>query len=187
MHPALPINAQLLVSDPFRLVALFLNASNGDLIKKLDWPLPANPQAVAPSFFFPLTNGRFVVGLGSTLDLYSSDFKLLHHFDAQSELSPIVSPSGKSLLLPTVSQVDGQWTTRYDLLDTGTLSVFKTWSEAATRPPHTIAALWGDELHGPCDPHFIWRLPRQRQRNFSPIRARCAAAGALSMNRNLLV
>ena len=134
------------VSDSFRLVALFLNASNGDLIKKLDWPLPANPQAVAPSFFFPSTNGQFVVGLGSALDLYSSDFKLLHQFDAQSGLSPIVSPSGESLLIPTVSRVDGQWTTRYDLLDTGTLSVSKTWNEAATRPPHTIPALWGDEL-----------------------------------------
>jgi hypothetical protein len=134
------------VSDLFRLVALFLNATNGDLIKKLDWPLPANPQTVAPSFFFPSTNGRFVVGLGSALDLYSSDFKLLHHFDAQSELAPIMSPSGESLLLATETQVDGQWTTRYDLLDTGTLSVFKTWNEATTRPPHTIHALWGDEL-----------------------------------------
>ena len=28
------------VSDPFRLVALFLNARNGELIRKLDWPLP---------------------------------------------------------------------------------------------------------------------------------------------------
>jgi hypothetical protein len=135
------------LSDPFRLTALFLNASNGELIKKLDWPLPANPQAVAPSFFFSATNGQFVVGLGSTLDLYSSDFKLLHHFDAQSELSPIMSPSGESLLLSdtTVSGVDGQWNTRYDLLDTGTLSVTKSWSEAATRPPHTFAALCSDE------------------------------------------
>ncbi len=134
------------VSDPFRLVALFLNANDGELIKRLDWPLPANPQAVAPSFFFPAANGRFVVGLGNALNLYSSDFKLLHQFDAQSELSPIVSPSGESLLLPTMSQVNGQWTTRYDLLDTATLSVFKSWNEAATRPPHTIQALWGDEL-----------------------------------------
>ncbi len=133
------------LSDPFRLIAVFLNANNGEFIRKLDWPLPANPQAVAPSFFFSAANGRFVVGLGSTLDLYSSDFKLLHHFDAQSELSPIVSTSGESLLLSTVCWVDSQWTTRYDLLDTGTLSVTKSWSEAATRPPHTIEALWGDE------------------------------------------
>jgi len=134
------------LSDPFRLIAVFLNANNGELIRKLDWPLPANSQAVAPSFFFPAGNGQFVVGLGSTLDLYSADFKSLHHFDAQSELSPIMSPSRESLLLPSESQVDGQWTTRYDLLDAGTLSVTKSWSETATRPPHTIQALWGDEM-----------------------------------------
>jgi hypothetical protein len=133
------------LSDTLRLIAVFLNANNGELIRRLDWPLPAKPQAVAPSFFFPAANGQFVVGLGSTLDLYSSDFKLLHHFDAQSELSPIMSPSGESLLLSTVSWVDGQWTTRYDLLDTRTLSAFKSWNEAATRPPHTIEALWSDE------------------------------------------
>jgi hypothetical protein len=134
------------VSDPFRLVALFLNARNGELIKKLDWPLPADPQAVAPSFFFPGTNGRFIVGLGSALSLYSSDFTLLHQYDARSELSPIMSASGESLLLSTMSRVGGQWTTRYDLLDAGKLSILKTWNEAATRPPHTVQALWGEEL-----------------------------------------
>jgi hypothetical protein len=145
-HPSTAEQREASVSDPFRLVALFFNARNGELIKKLDWPLPVNPQVVSPSFFFPATNGRFIVGLGSTLNLYSSDFKLLRQRDAQSELSPIMSPSGESLLLHTVSRVDGQWTTRYDLLDAGTLSELKNWSEGATRPPHTIAALWGDEL-----------------------------------------
>jgi hypothetical protein len=134
------------LSDSFRLVAMFLNADNGELKKKLDWPLPANPRAVPPSFFFPATKGQFIVALGNTLNLYSSDFKLLAHFDGHSDLSPIASPSGQSLLLSTDNQVDGQWTTRYDLVDTTNLSELKTWSEAASIPPHRIQAVWDDEL-----------------------------------------
>src|SRR5271155_4096065 len=84
-------------SDPFRLLAIFLNASNGEFIRKLDWPIPAGPNGVSPSFFFPATKGRFIVGVGSSLKLYSPDFKLLTQFDAESDLDPIASPSGDSL------------------------------------------------------------------------------------------
>lgn len=134
------------LSDTFRLVALFLNASNGKLIKKLDWPLPADPKAVSPSFFFPATRGQFIVVLGNTLNLYSSDFKLLAHLDSQCDLSPIASLSGQSLLVSTENQVDGQWTTRYELINTTNLSELKTWSEAASVPPHSLQAVWDDEL-----------------------------------------
>jgi hypothetical protein len=134
------------LTDPFHLVAIFLNADNGQLIKKLDWSLPANPRAVSPSFFFPATKGQFMVVLGNTLKLYSSDFKLLAHIDGHSDLSPIASPSGQSLLLSNENQVDGHWTTRYELVDTTNLSELKAWSEAASVPLHSIHAVWGDEL-----------------------------------------
>jgi hypothetical protein len=147
------------LSDPFRLVAIFLNADNGKLVKKLDWPLPANPRAVPPSFFFPATRGQFIVALGNRLNLYSSDFKLLAHLDGQSDLDPIASPTGRSLLLSTVNQVDGQWTTRYELVDTTNLSELKTWSEAASVPPHSIQAVWDDELAWPSRSSLYLQAP----------------------------
>jgi hypothetical protein len=149
VHDDPPGSAQpreMLLSDPFRLVAVFLNKENGSLIKKLDWPLPSHPQVVSPSFFFPGTKGRFLVALGSTLNLYSADFRLLAHFDARSEMSPIASPSGESLLLSTGHAVDGQWTTQYELMNTEDLSVRSSWGHAATALPRNIQALWGDEF-----------------------------------------
>ena len=103
------------------------------------------PKLLRHRSSFPQPTGGSLWGsaVRSTFIRRTSSF--FRQFDAQSELSPIVSPSGDSLLLPTESRVDGQWTTRYDLLDTQTLSTFKSWSEAATRPPHTIETLWGDE------------------------------------------
>lgn len=134
------------LSDPFRLVAVFLNAKNGELIKQLDWPLPTNTNRGPSAFFSPATQGRFVVGLGNSLRLYSPDFKLLVHFECDSDLSPIASPTGESLLLSTEKQVDGQWATSYQLLDTVKLSVRNTWVEPNSRPPHSIKALWNDEM-----------------------------------------
>ncbi len=148
-------------SDRFRLVAIFLNSSNGELVKDLDWPIPANPNGsgVSASFFFPTTKGRFIVGLGNTLKLYSPDFQVLAHFDAQSDLDPIASPSGKSLLLKTASEVDGQWNTKYQLVDTENLSVIKSWTEAATVPPHTVQALSDDQLAWPSRSSLYFKAP----------------------------
>jgi hypothetical protein len=134
------------LSDPFRLVAVFLNAKNGELIKQLDWPLPTNLNSGPSAFFCPATQGRFVVGLGNSLRLYSPDFKLLAHFDSESDLYPITSPSGESLLLSTEKQVDGQWTTSYQLLDAGNLSVRNSWVEPNSHLPHSIEALWNDQV-----------------------------------------
>ena len=134
------------VSDSFRLIAVFLNAANGELIKKLDWPLPAAPDSVAPSFFFPATKGRFLVGLGSTLILYSFDFKILAQVNTPSDLSPIASPSGESILLSSGSEVNDRWIPEYELLDTANLSIIKSWREPPSDPPHGIDALWSDEV-----------------------------------------
>jgi len=134
------------VSDPFRLIAIFLNADNGTLIRKLDWPLPVNPNAVSPSFFFPATDGRFLVALGDTLCLYSSAFKLFAHIDAQSDFEPVASPSGESILLNTGTEVNGHWIPQYQLVDTKTLSTINSSAEPPSNPPHSIEAIWDDEL-----------------------------------------
>ncbi len=134
------------ISDPFRLIAIFLNADNGALIRKLDWPLPVDPNAVSPSFFFPATKGRFLVALGDTLSLYSSDFKILAHIDAQSDFEPVASPSGESILLNTGSEVNGHWIPQYQLVDTKTLSTINSSAEPSSHLPHSIEAVWNDEL-----------------------------------------
>ena len=130
------------ISDPFRLVAVFLNAKNGEPIKQLDWTLPPDSVQVSQSFFYPAVQGRFLVILGKTVNLYSSDFKLLTQFEAHGEMTPFASPSGESLLLTTFSRP----TIHYDLLDTEKLSVLKSWSQPADSFPRQINSLWGDRL-----------------------------------------
>jgi hypothetical protein len=126
------------ITDSFRLVTVFLNAKNGELIKQLDWKLPLDWVQVSPSFFYPATHGRFIVILGKTVHLYSSDFKLLAQFEAHDELIPVASPSGESLLLK--SNVE------YDLLDTEKLSVLSSWKQPPHSFPRQIDSLWGDRL-----------------------------------------
>jgi hypothetical protein len=129
------------ISDPFRLVAVFLNAKTGELIRQLDWTLPPDDVQVSPSFFYPAAEGRFIVVLGRTVNLYSSDFKLLAHFEAHGE-PPVVSPSGESLLLTTFARP----TVQYDLLDTEKLSVLKSWQEPTNGSRRGIGSLWGDRI-----------------------------------------
>ena len=132
-------------SDPYRLVAVFLNADRGELIRKFDWPLPISTQSVSDAFFFPATKGRFIVGIGNTLLLYSPDCKLLARYDAQMELDPIVSPAGDTILVRDPQQTAGQWISwRFDLLDTDQLSVRKSWKEPSSLNQGPV--LWGNEL-----------------------------------------
>jgi hypothetical protein len=131
-----------LPSDPYRLVTIFLNAERGELIKKLDWPLPIGTQFVSHSFFFPGTRGRFVVGIGDTLSLYSPEFELLARHPTQAELEAIASPAGDTILLQDARMINGQWTSRYDLLDTDDLSVRKSWEGL----PNMNQIVSGDEL-----------------------------------------
>ena len=130
------------VSDPYRLVAIFLNAERGELIKKLDWPLPIATQFVSHAFFFPATKRRFIVGIGDTLSLYSPDFKILARHSAQAELDAIASPAGDTILLQDARKIGGQWTSRFDLLDTDDLSLRESWNDR----PSVTPTLWGDEL-----------------------------------------
>lgn len=128
-----------------RLVAVFLNADNGELIRKLEWPLLVPASSVASAFLFPATNGRFVVVIGPTLLLYSPDFKLLERYDAQSEFLAIASPAGDTIFLYEPQRAAGLWTSRFALLDTDRLSVRKSWDDNSPLPSSYVG-LWGDEL-----------------------------------------
>ena len=129
-------------SDPYRLVVVFLNTARGQLIKRLDWRLPSTSESVSEPSFFPATKGSFIVGIGNTLSLYSPDFKLLAEHTAPEEFAAIASPAGDTLLLGDTRKVGGGWTERFDLLETGGLSVLHSWESA---PQHN-QILWGDEI-----------------------------------------
>lgn len=131
-----------LPSDPYRLRAVFLSADRGELIKQLDWPLPNATQDASEPFFFPATKGRFVVGVGNTLTLYSADFKILAQHTAQTELEAIASPSGETILLGDTRKLAGQWTEQFDLLEAEGLSVLKSWKSA----PQPNQIIWGDGI-----------------------------------------
>lgn len=163
-----PTPANASPSDPFRLVAVFLTANRGELIKKMDWPLPSSNLNISPVFFFPATKGRFIVGIGSILSLYSSDFALLARFDAHKEFEAIASPAGDTILLHGTRQKDGRWISQYDLLDDDRLSVKWSWEEDSERLSfdgsryslsQTGQTLWGDEAAWTSPPSLAVTAP----------------------------
>jgi hypothetical protein len=101
-------------SDRFRLAAAFFNSENGEFIKKLDWPVTPGQSSV---HLLPATKGRFIVGIGNTLSLYSPDFKIIAERTTNSEIAA-TSPSGETVLLGNTQLVASQWTEQFDLLET---------------------------------------------------------------------
>ena len=126
-------------SDRFRLVAAFFNAENGEFVKKFEQPLAPGENGVQ---LFPATNGRFILGIGNTLSLYSPDFKILAEYTSKSGIEDIVSPSGEAVLLGNMQLVAGQWSEQFDLIETEGLTVLKSWKSY----PQQNQILWGDEI-----------------------------------------
>jgi hypothetical protein len=129
-------------SDPFRLVAIFLDAARGELIKTLDWPLPTTAENVPTPLFFPTASGGFAVGVGKTLSLYSSSLQFLARYDAGQTVEAIASPAGDTILVADTRQTGGQWISQLRLLDTDRLAVIASWTDE----PRTDRLLWGDQL-----------------------------------------
>jgi hypothetical protein len=129
-------------SDRYRLVTVFLTADRGELIKKLSWPLPRSYQSVPPVFFFPATKGRFVVGIANTLTLYSPDYEVIAHYQVHTELNPIASPAGDTILLQDARPIEGKWVSQMDLLDADQLSVRESWKGL----PQMYQKLWSEDL-----------------------------------------
>jgi len=126
-------------SDSFRLEVVSLNSDKGELFKKLDLPLPSITQ---PFLVFPATNGRFIVGIGNALTLYSPDFKIIAQHTVPGVIAGIASPSGETVLLEDTQKVGSEWIEQCELLETGGLTVLKSWKSA----PQMNQILWGDEI-----------------------------------------
>jgi hypothetical protein len=126
-------------SDTFRLETIFFNIQKGKYLKKLELPLSTDTHNF---LFFPATNGRFIVGIGNALTLYSPDFKIIAQHTIQGEMAGIASPSGETVLLHNTQKVDGQWIEQFELLETEGLTVLRSWKSA----PQMNEILWGDEI-----------------------------------------
>src|SRR6202167_609994 len=126
-------------SDSFRLEIVFFNVHKGEYLKKLEWLLPTDTRGF---LLFPATNGQFIIGIGSTLSLYSPDTKIIAQHTVQREMEGIASPSGEKVLLWEAQRVEGQWIQEFDLLETKGLTVLKSWKSA----PQMNQILWGDEI-----------------------------------------
>ena len=126
-------------SDSFRLEVIFFNSNKGEFLKTLDLPLPSITQHF---LVFPATNGRFIIGIGNALTLYSPDFKVIAQHTVQGEIAGIASPSGETVLLGDTQKVDGQWIEQFELLETEGLTVLRSWKSA----PQMNEILWGDEI-----------------------------------------
>jgi len=129
-------------SDPYRLVAVFLNADRGELIKRLDWPLPSGKRMVATSLFFPASNRRFIVQTGNTLTLYSPKFEILGRYEGHEQLKAIASPAGDTLLVRDYEWNGRQWAPQSRLLDTEDFKVLKSFSS----PSIEFGFIWGNEF-----------------------------------------
>ncbi|HEY0704147.1 MAG TPA: hypothetical protein VGD60_15360 [Candidatus Acidoferrales bacterium] len=132
-----------LPSDTYRLVAVFLNSNTHELIKKLDWIVPSSERYVSNAFFSPAAKGRFAVGIGDTLSLYSRDFKIVAQYTTPSgELELTASPAGETFLVGETQHIAGVWSRKLNLLDGENLKVLKSW----TVVPPVNPKVWGDQL-----------------------------------------
>jgi hypothetical protein len=125
--------------ESFRLEVVLFNSNKGEFLKKLDLPLPTDTHDF---LFFPATNGRFIIGTGNALTLYSPDFKIIAQHTVQGEIAGIASPSGETVLLGGTQKAGGQWIEQFELLETEGLTVLRSWKSA----PQMNQILWGDEI-----------------------------------------
>ncbi|MGA2847045.1 MAG: hypothetical protein ABSF68_16670, partial [Candidatus Acidiferrales bacterium] len=139
-------------SDSFRLETIFFNVHKGEYLKKLELPLRTDTHGF---LLFPATNGQFIIGIGTTLSLYSPDSKIIAQHTVQREMEGIASPSGETVLLWNTQRMEGQWIQEFDLLETKGLTVLKSWKSA----PQMNQILWGDEIGSMRYPSISIRTP----------------------------
>jgi hypothetical protein len=143
--PNAPVDRSPLPSDQYFMVAVFLDASSGQLIQKHQWAVPSSSQDVEFPYLFPTTNGRFIAGNREGFSLYSRDFQVLAKHDASAPgvgIGVVMSPAGDTVLTHETEQIDGKWTSRFNLLDASQLSSISAWQDDPV--PHQ--ALSGREV-----------------------------------------
>lgn len=137
------VRDKTLPTDPYHMVALFLDAGQGEVIKKGDWPVRSSDR----TWFFPAQDGKFILGIGDTLSLYSPDLSVVTQRTLPAAwgefLSAMESPSADTFLVLYVGGPEIKYAWTLDLLDTAHLSTLSSWTGEQAKPNW---ALWGDEV-----------------------------------------
>jgi len=137
------VRDKTLPTDPYHLVALFLDAGRGDVIKKGDWPVKSSDR----TWFFPAQNGQLILGIGDELSLYSPDLSLVSERTMPASygnfLMTMASPDANTFLVQYVGGPEIKYAWTLDLLETTHLSTLRSWTGDQAHPPWTV---WGTQL-----------------------------------------
>lgn len=172
-----------LPTDPYHLATVFLDAKDGTVVRKGDWPVRTTDR----TYFFPSPNGQFVLGIGTTMYLYSPDLKIATQRTLAASWGNLLmetsSPAADTFIALYAGDEEGHYVQTLDLIDSTTLSTLKSWTGDQARPPWT---LWGNKLA---------RFPKigviQIETTTSPLRdlsptASSKCGGATFVNRGTL-
>jgi len=139
------VRDKTLLTDPYHMVALFLDAGRGDVIKKGDWPVKSSDRI----WFFPAQNGQFILGIGDKLSLYSPDLSVVTERTMPAAYGQFIdampSPAADTFLVLYGGGAEFKYAWKLDLLDTTHLSTLSSWMGEQAHPART---LWGNELAG---------------------------------------
>jgi hypothetical protein len=141
--PGAPSDRAPAPTDPYHLIAIFLNLTTHEVVKKQSWITPGNAQHVAPANFFPVAAGGYIVRYGDLLALYSPSFKCVSYRKIGYGIGIMASPAGDTLLLESTTQAGGFWNTKFELVNTDQLATIKSWSTETLQKPE---ALWGEQI-----------------------------------------
>ncbi|MFZ3216468.1 MAG: hypothetical protein WA192_10450 [Candidatus Acidiferrales bacterium] len=137
------VRDKTLPTAPYHMVALFLDAGRGEIIKKGNWPVKSSDR----SWFFPAQNGQFIVGIGDKLSLYSPDLSVVTERTLPAEYGQFImampSPAADTFLVLYDGGAEFKYAWKLDLLDTSHLSTVSSWTGDQAKPKWT---LWGNEL-----------------------------------------
>jgi len=137
------VRDKTLPTDPYHMVALFLDAGRGEPIKKADWSVKTSDR----TWFFAARNGQFILGIGDKLSLYSPELSVITertmHAAYGQFIMAMADPTADSFLVLYNGGPDFKYAFKLDLLDTAHLSTLSSWSGDQAKPGW---ALWGNEL-----------------------------------------
>jgi hypothetical protein len=132
-----------LPTDPYQMRALFLDAREGTVVAKGDWPVKGSDR----TWFFPGQNGQFIVGINDKLSLYAPDISVITarvlHAAWGKLLDAMPSPAADTFLVLYDGGADFKYAWKLDLLDTTNLATMTSWTGDQAHPKWT---LWGNEL-----------------------------------------
>jgi len=98
------VRDKTLPTDPYHMVALFLDAGRGEPIKKADWSVKTSDR----TWFFPARNGQFIMAMAD--------------------------PTADTFLVLYNGGPDFKYAFKLDLLDTARLSTLSSWSGDQAKP-----------------------------------------------------